>query len=511
MALARLTSAAEAARFMAAQGCTALQADSRRLQPGQGFVAWPGYGHDARTFVRSALAAGAAACLVEADDVQAFGFDDPRIGALPDLKGAAGPVAAAFHGEPSMRLDLLAVTGTNGKTSTAWWTAQALSLLGRRCAVIGTLGIGEPPSASAAGGAIDHAFKATGLTTPDPLTLQAALAGFVDQGLPCCAIEASSIGIVEQRLAGTRIAVALFTNLTRDHLDYHGTMQAYWAAKRALFGWPGLRAAGINIDDAQGAALAAELSASSLARWTVSTQGPARLRAQNLHYEDAGLAFDVIEDGVAVPVRSALVGDYNASNLLLVMAGLRALGLPLDDIVAVLPRLTPVPGRLQAVTPAQANEPAVLVDYAHTPDALDKVLQALRPMASARAGRLWCVFGCGGNRDASKRPLMGAIATRLADRVVLTSDNPRDEAPALILAQILAGTAGIGGHDEVAVIEDRGQAIAHAITQAAAADVVLLAGKGHEDYQEAAGVKRPFLDADVAARALRSRAAGGRA
>ena len=496
MALQLLQSTADALRFVQARGCTALRTDSRQVQPGEGFIAWPGGATDGRRFVPQALAAGAAACLVEAEGVQGFGFDDVRIAALPGLKAATGPLAAAFHGEPSARLDVVATTGTNGKTSTSWFAAQALSLLGRRAGVVGTLGIGEPSTG----------LVSTGLTTPDPVTLQAALAGFVAQGFAACAIEASSIGLVEHRLAGTRIAVAMFTNFTRDHLDFHGSMEAYWAAKRALFDWPGLRAAVVHVDDPQGEQLAAELSGSALDLWTVSTRGPARLAARALRQADAGLAFDAVEGDAVVPVTSGLVGSYNASNLLLVMAALRALGLPLADIAAVLPRLTPVPGRLQRVTGGTADEPALLVDYAHTPDALEQVLQALRPLAAARGGRLWCVFGCGGNRDATKRPLMGAIAERLADEVVLTSDNPRDEPPALILSQILAGMHDVARHQPPAVIEDRAAAIAHAVAQAAPADVVLVAGKGHEDYQEVAGVRRPFDDAAVALAALQARA-----
>ena len=496
MAPPTLHTAAEAARFLRAQGCAGLGTDSRRLRPRDGFLAWPGRRHDARGQAKAALAAGAAACLVEAEGVAAFAFDDRRIAALPALKVHAGEIASAFHGEPSARLQVLAVTGTNGKTSTAWWTAQALALLGRRCGLMGTLGIGEPGT-----------MADTGLTTPDAVMLQGALAAFVRQGFAACALEASSIGLVEHRLSGTRIAVASFTNFTQDHLDHHGSMAAYWAAKRRLFDWPGLRAAVVNVDDPQGAALAAELQGRpDLASWTVSTRGAAaRLQAQGLQHQADGLAFDLVEADERHAVRSALFGDYNASNLLVVAAGLRALGLPLADIAAVLPRLTAVPGRLQPVIGSSGSgvdAPLVLVDYAHTPDALDQVLQALRPLAAARGGRLWCVFGCGGNRDAAKRPLMGAIAERRADRVVLTSDNPRDEAPGFILSQILAG---LTGHDDVAVIEDRAEAIAYAVGGAAAADVIVLAGKGHEPYQETAGVRRPFVDAEVAARALRLR------
>jgi UDP-N-acetylmuramoyl-L-alanyl-D-glutamate--2,6-diaminopimelate ligase len=258
----------------------------------------------------------------------------------------------------------------------------------------------------------------------------------------------------------------------------------------------------INVDDEKGAALAAELAGSALDVWTGSVKGPARLAAQNLRYEDGGLAFELTEGSETVTVRSTLIGDYNAANLVGVIGALRALGVPLADAAACVPDLTPVPGRMQRVAAGALNQPEVVVDYAHTPDALDKAVAALRPLAAARGGQLWCVFGCGGNRDATKRPLMGAIAKRLADRVVVTSDNPRHENPAQILAQILVG---ISAQDGVDVIEDRRAAIGHAVKDADARDVVLIAGKGHEDYQEIAGVKHPFLDAEVAAEALRQR------
>jgi UDP-N-acetylmuramoyl-L-alanyl-D-glutamate--2,6-diaminopimelate ligase len=342
------------------------------------------------------------------------------------------------------------------------------------------------------------------MTTPDPVTLHGAFRSFVDLGFSACALEASSIGIAEHRLDAARIDVALFTNFTRDHLDYHGSLEAYWATKRRLFDWPGLRAAVINVDDPQGARLATELHGRALDLWTVSIEGAARLRASGLRQEAAGLGFTLHEGSAQAEVHSVLVGDFNASNLLVVMGALRALGVPLDDAARVAGALTPVPGRLQRV-PFEGADIEVLVDYAHTPDALSKVLHALRPLTEARGGRLWCVFGCGGNRDATKRPMMGAIAAAGADHVVLTSDNPRDERPCEILAQILVG---VTGHDEIDVIEDRRQAIARAVLGAAPGDVVLLAGKGHEDTQEVAGEKRPFSDLDEARVALALRSAG---
>ena len=480
-------------------GAAALRTDSRQVQPGDAFIAWPGYGTDGRRFVAAALAAGAAACLVEAEGAEAFGLDpaDARIAALQGLKAATGPIAAAWFGAPARALQVIAATGTNGKSSTAWWTAQALSALGRRCGVVGTLGIGEPPRADSPGSLLH-----TGLTTPDPVTLQAGLRRMADAGFAACAIEASSIGLVEHRLAGTPIALAQFTNFTRDHLDFHGDMAAYWAAKRALFAWPGLRAAVVNVDDAQGAVLAGELASdlagTALDLWTTARAAPARLRAEDLHYVDGGLAFTLVEGDDRVPVHSRLIGDYNADNLLAALGALRALGLSLAQAASVVPQLSPVPGRMDRV-PAAADQPEVVVDYAHTPDALDKALSALRPLAAARGGALWCVFGCGGNRDASKRPLMGAIAHQGADRVVLTSDNPRLEDPTAILQQI---RAGLPADADVTVIEDRRAAIAHAVRHAAAHDVVLIAGKGHEDYQDMVGQKRPFSDAAAAAEAL---------
>ena len=501
--MARLESRDAAHAWLVLRGARALVSDSRSVTPGDAFVAWPGRASDGRRYVGAALAAGASACLVEADGVEGFGFErEPRVAALHGLKAAGGDIASRFLGAPSERLDVVAVTGTNGKTSTAWWIAQALGSVGVRCGVIGTLGIGEPPRRDVAG-----ELRATGLTTPDPVMLQKALRDFVEQGFSACTLEASSIGIVEHRLAGTRVAVAVFTNFSQDHLDYHGDMRAYWEAKAQLFAWPGLRAAVVNLDDAQGVELAATLAERELACWTISTRGEdARLRATDLRHGRDGLAFDVVEGDDRVAIAAPLIGDYNASNLLCTIGALRALGVPLVDAARACAALTPVPGRMERVV-AEAAEalPEIVVDYAHTPDALEKALAALAPLARARGGKLWCVFGCGGNRDAAKRPLMGAIACRLANRVVLTSDNPRHESPDLVLAQILAGAIG---HDEVDVIENRADAIRHAVGSAAAEDVVLLAGKGHEDYQEIAGARFPFSDARQAQSALVARRAG---
>ena len=504
----RLDSREAAHAWLVERGAKRLVADSRAVAPHDAFIAWPGHATDGRRFVDAALAAGASACLVEAEGVESFAFADAsRVAGVQGLKAAAGDIASRFLDMPSAALDVIAVTGTNGKTSTAWWVAQALTSLGRRCGVIGTLGIGEPPRTRAVGSDAPEAstLRSTGMTTPDPIVLQSALRDFADRRFSACALEASSIGIAEHRLDGTRVAVAVFTNFTQDHLDYHGDMRAYWQAKAQLFAWPDLRAAVVNLDDAQGLELASTLAAGSVDLWTVSVQGrPARLAASEVRHESDGLAFRVTEGPASEAIATRLIGDYNAANLLGVIGVLRALGVGLAEAAAACAELQPAPGRMDRVRVDAAaatdnGRPEVVVDYAHTPDALDKALAALVPLARARGGRLWCVFGCGGNRDATKRPLMGAIACRLADRVVVTSDNPRLESPDLIIAQVLVGAIG---HDEVDVIENRAEAIRHAVRSARAADVVLIAGKGHEDYQDIAGAKFPFSDASHAQAAL---------
>ena len=484
----------EALAWLAERRAASLATDSRQVRGGDAFIAWPGATRDGRQFAGTALAAGAVGCLVEAEGVEAFGFDsgDARIATMPGLKAATGPIASGFLGEPSRQLQVVAVTGTNGKTSTSWWTAQALTVLGRRCGVIGTLGVGVPPLGDDPG-----TIEFTGLTTPDPVTLHAALRGFAEAGFAACAMEASSIGLEEHRLAGTHIAVAAFTNFTQDHLDYHGSMDAYGQAKARLFAWPGLAHAVINLDDPWGAELARRMEGGAVDLWSYSTRQAARLHAQGVRYEEGGLTFELCEGHERASVRTGLIGGYNVSNLLAVAGSLRALGVPLPDVAAACTRLTPVPGRMQRVSAQDRRDsgtdeaPEVVVDYAHTPDALEKALLALQPLARSRGGRLWCVFGCGGNRDATKRPLMGAVAARLAAHVIVTSDNPRMERPADILQQVVAGMTA---EYKPMVIEDRRTAIGQAVRLADASDVILIAGKGHEHYQEAGGVKHPFSD-----------------
>lgn len=480
----------QAVLWLRARVTGTLHTDSRRIGTGDGFIAWPGAATDGRQHVAAALAQGAAACLVEQDGVEPYGFSGTHIASYRQLKAATGPLAAAYYEEPSAQMDVVAVTGTNGKTSTAWWLAQALSAVFRPCAVVGTLGIGIPPD-------VVH----NGLTTPDPVLLQQQFRQFVDGGTTVCAIEASSIGLAERRLDGTRIKVAVFTNFTQDHLDYHGGMPAYWSAKAALFAWPGLQAAVVNVDDIHGRALFDSLESRGLDLWSVSAVGPARLQARDIGLGDRGLRFTVVEGDAQHVLTTHLIGQYNVSNLLGVLASMRALGVPLADAVASCHDLQPVPGRMECLN--APGQPLVAIDYAHTPDALEKALSALRPLSDTRGGKLWCIFGCGGDRDAGKRPLMGAVACQGADVVVVTSDNPRSEDAAVIIAQILQGVP----HGAVQVEPDRAAAIATAVAQAEARDVVLLAGKGHEAYQEAAGIRRAFSDKAEASKALQARGA----
>jgi len=490
-----LHTSADAVQWLRSKVKGALRTDNRQLQPGDGLLAWPGAKVDARSFV-AGLSQNGMVCLVEREGAEAFDLSNDNVASYRGLKADAGRIAADFYGAPSARMDVVAVTGTNGKTSTAWWLAHALSALPgygcAPCAVVGTLGVGLPP-----------AVESTGLTTPESVYLQHTLSAFVRQGVKAVAMEASSIGLDEHRLDGTQIHVAIFTNLTQDHLDYHGSMDAYWQSKRKLFAWPGLRSAVINIDDVHGGELATELRGGALDVWTVSCKQDARVRASNIRYSAQGVTFDVLEDSQSQTLATHMIGTYNVSNMLGVLAAMRALGVPMQDAVRACGELRPVPGRMECLGGMDA--PLVAVDYAHTPDALDQALMALRPLSAARGGKLWCVFGCGGDRDATKRPLMGAIAARQADQVVVTSDNPRSEKPEAIIAQILQGAVG---SPSVQVQADRAKAIALSIARAQSQDVILLAGKGHEAVQEIAGTKFEFSDAAHATAALLARTAG---
>jgi UDP-N-acetylmuramoyl-L-alanyl-D-glutamate--2,6-diaminopimelate ligase len=479
-----------------------LTADSRAVKMGSVFVAYPGTVRDGRSFIADAVARGAAAVIWESEG---FRWDErwdvPNV-AVPNLRARISAIAGEIHGNPSDALWMAGVTGTNGKTSVSQWIAAALDALGRRSAVLGTLGNGLVGERSEARN-----------TTPDAIVLQRLLADYLRRGARAVAMEVSSHGLDQERVAGIKYDAAVFTNLTRDHLDYHGTMEAYAEAKYRLFSARGLRHAVVNVDDAWGVRFARRLAGGGLDVITFGT-GAAndpnpRLRATGARLSEAGVAFHVEGEWGEGEVRSPVLGAFNVSNLLAVAGALLAAGVPFEDVLRVLGELDPVPGRLERLGGGDA--PLVVIDYAHTPDALEKALLALRAVIAshaggARRGRLICVFGCGGDRDAGKRPLMGEAAARLADHVIVTSDNPRNEAPRAIIDQVLAGIAG----RRAEAIEDRQVAIFSAVHQAAPGDVVLLAGKGHETYQEIAGVRHPFNDREVAAAALAQREAGTR-
>lgn len=465
--------------------------DSRQVRAGDLFLAYPGDLADGRRYIADAIARGAAAVLWQAGGDFAW---NPALTAtnleVAGLRELAGPLAHLVCGEPSSGLSLIAITGTNGKTTVSQFIAHAHP---RKCAVIGTLGAGFP-----------GALADTGFTTPEATMLMPLLADFSRAGAGACALEASSIGIEEGRLNGATVDVAIFTNLSRDHLDYHASMERYAAAKAKLFAWPGLRCAIVNVDDPFGRWLANASSAERVLGYGFA--GTAVVRAENLAATGRGQRFTLVLPDGRVEVESVLLGRYNISNLLAVAALLHDAGLGAVEVAERLAGLAPPVGRLERL--GGDGEPLAIVDYAHTPDALENVLLTLREVATARGGQLVVVFGCGGDRDKGKRPQMGEVAVRLADRVVLTSDNPRREDPSQIIAGIEAGISV--GKIEVQSEVDRAAAISRAIGMAAANDVVLLAGKGHETYQETAGVRTPFSDVDHARAALELRRAARR-
>jgi UDP-N-acetylmuramoyl-L-alanyl-D-glutamate--2,6-diaminopimelate ligase len=492
-----------------------LASDSRRIKLGDVFFAFApvaGDGADGRSFIDAAIEQGAALIVVDPDG---FSWNDkwsvPYL-TVDKLKQNAGAIAHAFYAQPDARMFTVGVTGTNGKTSSAVWLGHALSRGGEAAAAIGTLGIGVFRSR----GEVD--YDVTGYTTPDAVLLARSLSELRDQGATSLAIEVSSIGLEQGRVSGMHFDVALFTNLTRDHLDYHGTMEAYEAAKLKLFDWPGLKTAVVNLDDAAGVRIIGHLKAKPvllageipLIGYTLhdttarpQIEGVMMLRASQLRAGRSGGTEFHLECPLGVAqVRTHLVGGFNISNALGVMGAVIAKGLGLRAAIDAVEALESAPGRMQQVGGHDA--PLIVIDYAHTPDALEKTLAALRPVADDRGGQLWCVFGCGGDRDPGKRPQMGKIA-QAADHVLVTSDNPRSEEPHAIIEQILAGMDQGNPASTVLALDDRAAAILSAIKHAARTDVILLAGKGHEPYQEIKGKKLPFSDADHAQLALSAR------
>jgi len=467
-------------------------------------------GADNRIHMLDAIERGAAAVLYQPEHCPAGLLDDLKqhgntpLLPLAQLDQLAGPIASAWYDEPSAALQVIGITGTNGKTSCSHWIAQALSAAGRPCAIIGTVGSGMPGK-----------LVATGFTTPNAPQLQRSLAELRHEGARAVAMEVSSHALHQGRVNGTEFAIAVFTNLTQDHLDYHGTLAAYEAAKARLFDWPSLQHVVINRDDAAGQrllkhvrgrvpAIAYGLGAAPAGNKHPAGKGCRQLSASAIHATPNGTAFTLSGDWGSAEVEVATLGEFNVSNLLAVLGTLLAAGLELSTALTRLADLLPVAGRMQRVGGRpQLGEPLVVIDFAHSPDALEQTLHALRPVAQQRGGQLWCVFGCGGDRDAGKRPLMGAIAERFADQVVLTSDNPRSEPAGAIIDQI---AAGMREPTHARRVEDRAIAILQTIRAAAPTDLIVVAGKGHESTQEIAGKKRPFSDQDHALLALAARA-----
>lgn len=467
-----------------------LRLDSRDVKPGDIFVAVPGERTDGRAFIRVAAARGAAGVLLEKRDGEGGHYPVAAL-AVEGLKERLGEIAAEYYGNPSERMTGVAVTGTNGKTTTAFWTAELFTRLGVDAGTIGTVG------------AFFKGRRLPGphLTTPDALSLEHLYAELLRAGARAFSVEASSAGLDQGRLNGSRFKVGIFTNLTRDHLDYHGTMEAYRDAKAKLFSWPGLEAAVLNADDPASLEFARRAREAGVPVWATGAKETADAFAQRegaahvvaargVEPSSEGTAFTIHFDQCAARVELPIIGGFNVTNMLGVVAAALACGFGFDDVLPHLPHLAPPPGRMERI-PSGGAAPLVLVDYGHTPDALEKALRSLRPTAEARGGRLWAIFGCGGDRDRGKRPMMGSAASRFADRVVVTSDNPRSEDPETIIREILAGCDGPA---EVSSRIDRREAVVEAVASAAPEDVVLVAGKGHESEQILKDGPHPYRD-----------------
>lgn len=481
-----------------------LSLDSRRIGRGDVFLACPGESGDGRHFISQAIDAGARAVLF--DDADGFRWNPdwslPQL-AVSQLAQAAGRIAHQWYGQPDRELFSVAVTGTNGKTSCTQWLGQALSRDGLPTVVVGTLGIGMFRRGSSG------PLATTGFTTPDAVQLYRHLAEQKTQGAAALAIEASSIGLVQGRMDELKVDCAVLTNFTRDHLDFHRSMEAYEEAKARLFDWNGLQHAVLNLDDPMGVRLITRMRRTNPSVQLIACTLEGRteqsvkvLAANDIRISQQGTAFQLASPFGGGLVRTRLIGRFNVSNALAIAGVLFARGLRASTVIALLESLVAVPGRMQQL--GGADSPLAVIDYAHTPDALDKALETLRAVADARHGQLWCVFGCGGDRDPGKRPQMAVAASR-ADHLIVTSDNPRSEEPAEIIRQIIAGLPS-AAHDKLQVIEDRATAILSAIRYADKNDVILVAGKGHEDYQEIKGRRHVFRDADHAALALATRA-----
>ena len=449
---------------------TGICEDSRQVGAGDLFLATAGLHHDGRDHIEEAMTKAAAA-LCEAP----FESGHELVIVVDELTSLKGHIASRFYGDPSSRLLVIGITGTNGKTSVSHFAAQALTALNKKCGVIGTLGYGFPGN-----------LQEAGLTTPAAVDIQRQLAKLSEQAAEAVAIETSSHGLVQGRLNGTKINIGLFTNISRDHLDYHGTFSDYRAAKQRLFEWPELQAAIVNDDDEFGRDIPAMLRREvQVVSYSVENTS-ASVFCRGVNYSLDGFEANLVTPWGSGLLRCKLLGEFNLSNVLGVVSLLGLLGYELSKILSAVAGLNNVLGRMDAL--AHPGMPLVVIDYAHTPDALAKALKALRVHCQAE---LWCVFGCGGDRDKGKRAEMGRVATDLADHLIVTDDNPRSETSAAIIEDIVAGT--LPGRDMI-IESDRGLAIHCALQKAKPGDIVLIAGKGHEDYQEISGRRLTYSD-----------------
>jgi UDP-N-acetylmuramoyl-L-alanyl-D-glutamate--2,6-diaminopimelate ligase len=480
---------------------TGLCLDSRHVQKGDLFFALKGQQFHAKKFIHEAIKRGASAVIWESSVPQQDIRDGVPVYGVPDLKNFVGIIAERFYGEPSKSQFVIGVTGTNGKTSVTQFIAQALQH-DAPCGVIGTLGNG-----------VFGQLEKTTFTTPDAVTLHTLLDDMRHDEVNRVVMEVSSHGLEQGRVAGVHFDVAVFTNLSHEHLDYHGDMANYGRAKRRLFESKGLKYAVINIDDDYGRQLLTSMPASvgTVSYGFDNKNYSPSLLGSNLQLGRNGLRMHVESDWGSADLSVPLLGGFNASNILAALGALLAAGVTFDDAVQRLSKLSPVPGRMQGYGGSEASDnllggdeqPLVVVDYAHTPDALEQVLLALREHTESK---LWCVFGCGGDRDSSKRPLMAAVAERLADEVIVSDDNPRTENAQVIIADILQGFNNV---DDVKVIPDRDKAIEAAVLAAGKNDVVLVAGKGHEEVQIIGDQRLPFSDACEVEKALALRKSRG--
>jgi UDP-N-acetylmuramoyl-L-alanyl-D-glutamate--2,6-diaminopimelate ligase len=458
-----------------------IELDSRRIRPGQAFIAVAGANTHGIAHAGEALARGARVVIHDGlADLPAL--DIPAV-AVPELGPRLSALAARFYHHPSSHLTVAGVTGTNGKTSTAHYIAQSWQRAEGRAGIIGTIGFGPLRS-----------LRPASMTTPDPLSLQAMLSECLDQGVEKLAMEVSSHALDQGRCDDVAFDAAVFTNLSRDHLDYHGSMEAYAAAKRRLFFDCHPRFAIVNLDDAMGKELAAEIG-NGTEVFTYGTNGTSELRGSVLGMDSSGMTLSISGPWGGGEARTGLLGAFNVSNLLATAGTLALLGMPWSQVMHQIEIMRAVPGRMHCFG-GERGQPVVVVDYAHTPDALRAALTALR---SHLHGRLVCVFGCGGDRDIGKRPMMARAAEELADRLIITTDNPRSEDPETIAREIVAGLEKPAAAE---LIEDRAAAIRHAVQDSSTGDIVLIAGKGHEAWQEIRGRRIPFSDEAAVCSAL---------